>query len=302
MGVEVTMEASALRYLQQTLQFMTLVLQADEPVTAFFHRQTMFNFIRNTAARLSQLSKALACVSAAVMADNGSDSQSYEREAQTLSSLLATFSAMGLAKQRGQSSYDLTLTIAVRDVWEVAIHATSPHDVVEMGEQLYKSFTTLHDTYLHDNTLSASFSSFVVATARELDKCALLGAIAWDMLRDYLLLVAQGQFLNTHDEPLSFAVCPTVFEAMNILIECTPFIGEYNSYIRRLETESIVDTSTIYCNIPLDMFSSRVLPKVPGAHAQCVAGSPNHKRCLEAFIPAAYPAGSLTSVFAQLSG
>lgn len=41
---------------------------------------------------------------------------------------------------------------------------------------------------------------------------------AWDLLRDFLLLVAQRQFYGPQEE-LSLLICPIVFEAAHALIQ-----------------------------------------------------------------------------------
>ncbi|KAI0704934.1 hypothetical protein BC835DRAFT_1315820 [Cytidiella melzeri] len=198
------LETADIHNLQQIFQLITLVWQVDGSIDALFNRKTVASLFRNALSRLSFISQ---CDS--VLVDGSTYADSFSSELDILYPLLTTLAAMELARRRSPavSDFGVGRLREMRLAWEVAVSEVDPDDVVMM----------------------ATFSSFVVAAAEGERECinTLKGAAAWDILRDYVLLVAQGQSLGTPDELLSFAICPTVFEAMGVLIEAVPGIIPY---------------------------------------------------------------------------
>ena len=122
--------------IRQILQFITLLFQADEPVTVFFHRQTCLNLTRNTTRRLLLVGSHYRFGEPITGTHNSSYSQTGDEEFEILGSLLAAFTAMKLAKNRVVESDSSVYFGEIHSVWELAIHKTASNDALAVGKQL----------------------------------------------------------------------------------------------------------------------------------------------------------------------
>jgi hypothetical protein len=222
------LEPSDIHDLRQTLQFITLVFQVDASVTTFFHGQTISSLLRHILQKLSSLSghdQNEEAVSIDYL-----QPEAVSDEMKILRPLFTVLAAMEFRRARDGALNEIKRPWDARLTWQIAIDKVEPDDVPSTGD------TSLSDIVNHITKfcffISATFAAFVVGDACYGEGLDILTAAAvWDLLRDYLLLVFQGYFFETPEERLSFAICPLVFEALDVLMRAMPSIGMLSRYL-----------------------------------------------------------------------